>query len=656
MYPKNRISILLIEDNPADANLIRLYLGESSQKIDVFQCETFFEGMETIRKKDIDIVLLSLELPDCSGFRTLTRYMENAAQLPVVVLTGINNEIIGNQSVKAGAQDYLVKGQFDARTLSRAIRYAIQRFAALRKTQEITNKLSVSEKRHEEAQKMALFGTWEMDLVSNEMHWSDEIFRIFGLPQGSIAPAMSDYIAYAHPEDRNAVHDFFDRVVKEGTQQQLEHRIITNGHTLKHISLNAKVLYEELTEKLLIVGVLQDVSQRIATECNHNGKNASGKSMVLREDNIRDLGFGLRKPLASLFNNLQQLGNTMINTQQKAFLSELLGTTEELSQMIHKLLNISATGPAENRDSETEFKIKDLVYEVQTILQIGAAHKQQIINVLIPDDMPGNLIGDPLKISLLLYNLATYSGFRSEKKGQLTITVRVREKELKPYLYLSVEDEGPGMTPAQKRHLLDTEKNGDIAILGQGEADSGRMAIASASRIANSLGGKLEIISKADTGIIFRVEFPVKVTKQLSGAADGTPGQPLRILLVEDHFLNRIATKKVLTSWSDFVTVDFAENGLAGVEKVKRGKYDIVLMDIQMPVMDGIAATQAIRNFSTVPIIALSSNSSKQESERCMSAGCDDYLSKPFKAQELYVRITNARMKGKSGVAAVKVK
>ena len=117
------------------------------------------------------------------------------------------------------------------------------------------------------------------------------------------------------------------------------------------------------------------------------------------------------------------------------------------------------------------------------------------------------------------------------------------------------------------------------------------------------------------------------------------PEVPLKILLVEDHFLNQIATKKVLTTWSDLVTVDIAENGLIRVEKYREHGYDLILMDIQMPVMGGIEATQKIREKSLVPIIALTANSSKQEAEKCKEAGINDYVSKPFKPLDLYSKI-----------------
>ncbi len=117
-----------------------------------------------------------------------------------------------------------------------------------------------------------------------------------------------------------------------------------------------------------------------------------------------------------------------------------------------------------------------------------------------------------------------------------------------------------------------------------------------------------------------------------------TPQRPLKILLVEDHVLNQIATKKVLTNWSDLVTVDIAVNGIDALQIFDRS-YDLVLMDLQMPILDGLSAGKKIRATSHVPIIALTASASKQEEEQCLRVGFNSYLAKPVKPLQLYQRI-----------------
>ena len=160
-------------------------------------------------------------------------------------------------------------------------------------------------------------------------------------------------------------------------------------------------------------------------------------------------------------------------------------------------------------------------------------------------------------------------------------------------------------------------------------------------KLVKTMEGRLSIESTEGKGSTFSVSLATKVVRKAEFLAGYAPEAPLKILLVEDHFLNQIATKKVLTSWSGYVSVDIAENGAVALEKLGAHSYDLVLMDIQMPVMDGLEAAHEIRKTSDIPIIALTANASIKEQDKCFEIGMNDYLAKPFKPEELYLKIMN---------------
>src|SRR5690606_35149649 len=291
MTTNQTLNILLIEDNPGDVKLIKTFLQDSSVKHEFIHASNLFEGSEEIKTKPVDIVLLDLTLPDSAGFKTLTTFVEKFPRVPVIVLTGLNNEIVGNQAIKAGAQDFLVKGQFDGKLLGRSIRYALQRFKTQLKLEETARILEISEKRNVEAQEMAHFGNWEVDIVSNEMKWTDEIYRIFGFQPGSLNPTLSDYINYVQIEDRPKVEEFFQKAAKDGKLHTIEHRIIIDGRTIKYIALQAKVYHEELTDKILLVGAVQDITERKISEQLIIEKNISSKASKIKEEALADMSF-----------------------------------------------------------------------------------------------------------------------------------------------------------------------------------------------------------------------------------------------------------------------------------------------------------------------------------------------------------------------------
>ena len=173
MNTKTKTQILLIEDNPGDVTIIKVYLEEAGLKYSLHHQDSLSDALELMQHTPIDVVLLDLNLPDSSGFKTLTTFFERAPQVPVIVLTGTNNEIIGNQSVRAGAQDYIVKGQFDSKFLGRTIRYAVQRSKVQMKLEESTKNLEANRRWFLEGMEMASFGTWDLEIGSNERKWQD---------------------------------------------------------------------------------------------------------------------------------------------------------------------------------------------------------------------------------------------------------------------------------------------------------------------------------------------------------------------------------------------------------------------------------------------------------------------------------------------------
>ncbi len=639
MNTKNKVNILLIEDNPGDAHLVKLYLKEASVKHELLHADTYFEGVEMIRNKEVSLILLDLSLPDSSGFKTLTNLLQEARHIPIIVLTGTNNEIVGNQSIKAGAQDFLVKGQFDAKLLGRSIRYSLRRFETQLKLEETAQNLAISEKRYADAQQMAHFGNWEMDIVTNEMKWTDEIYRIFGFHSNSISSTLSDYKSYVHIEDKEAVDDFFENATKDGQLHKLEHRIIIEGHSIKYLAIQAKVYFEEITGKILLVGTIQDVTERKVSEQLILEKNISQKASKIKEEALSDMSFHIRTPLSSVINLLFLLENTPTSSQQRELLDGLKISVDDLSIMVNNLLNFSVLVAQKITIEEEEFNIKDFLQSIKKVLQIKVDNANQKLKFDIDEDIPEKLLSDPKKITQILYNLVDNAIKNTPQNGTITIVAESKQGNDKNVeLCFSIKDTSKGMSSSKIAELINTDKLLEHYEEGD-ETNKQELGLAIVAKLIETLNGDFSISSKESEGATYTVELPVKAIKAIQTQAGDAPEIPIKILLVEDHFLNQIATKRVLTTWSSNVTVDIAENGLIGVEKFREHGYDIILMDIQMPVMNGMEATKKIREKSDVPIIALTANASKQEAQKCIKIGFNEYMSKPFKPHDLYAKI-----------------
>lgn len=643
MNTKYKTPILLIEDDPKDAKELGEHLNDAGIKYELHHVGTLFEGLELLQNTPIDLVLLDLNLPDSQGFKTVSTYFERIPNVPVIVVTNMNNEIIGNQAVKAGAQDFLVKSQLDSKLFGRAVRYALQRSKVQLKLEATAHELEVNKKRFLEAQEMAHFGTWEMDIVSNEMKWSDEVFRIFSFHPGCMNPSLSDYLSYVHVEDRAEVENFFEEMVKDGKQHQLEHRILVDSTNMRFLTIRGRVQVDDTSNKIFLVGSLQDITERKQAERLIIEKNISNKTAKIQEEVLADLSFQIRTPLSSVVNLLFLLENTDTSKQQKDYLGDLKTSVDDLALSVNNLLNFSVMVSDNVKLDDEEFNIREFLQGTKNVVSLKADAADLKLELKVADNMPEKVIADPKKLTQVLYNLIDNAIKFSGKGEKVTISAKpVDMSATKMKLVLSVKDAGKGILDSKIEQLLEADRLLEEVPEEKEELNKKRqLGVAIVSKLTKTMGGKLAIKSEVGKGSEFTVEIPTRIPRQSNLSVGDAPDTPLKILLVEDHFLNQIATKKVLTSWSEYVSVDIADNGLVAVEKFREYGYDLILMDIQMPVMNGLDSARKIRGFSDVPIIALTANSTKQEQDKCLEIGMNDYLAKPFKPQELYGKIMN---------------
>ena len=353
------------------------------------------------------------------------------------------------------------------------------------------------------------------------------------------------------------------------------------------------------------------------------------------------MSFHIRTPLSSIVNLLYLVETTIVSPQQKELVEGLKTSVDDLSLMINNLLNFSMLVSQNMKPENEELPIRDFCQSIRKVIQIKADNAKIKLDFVIFDDMPEKIVADSKKIMQVVYNLVDHAMRYTPPGGKIIMEMGVQHADKNAALYLKTSYSGRALTISQIRELTEENKILETMKSDTTDSDKQQIALAIVSKLIKILKGTFNIANKGTDTTVFEVEMPIKVVKQIVLDAFA-PDVPLKILLVEDHFLNQMATKKLLLSWSPFVTVDIAENGMIAVEKFRVHGYDLILMDLQMPVMTGFDATTRIREKSQVPIIALTATANKPEADKCFEIGMNDYISKPFKPQELYVKIMNA--------------
>ena len=194
---EEKIKILLIEDNDADARLVDIHLKQSFG--DGYQLEThsyLSKALKVLGKSIVDIIIVDLSLPDTVGMEAFTKVFEKSPKCPIIILTGLDDESMGVEAVRLGAQDFLIKGKASANSLKRSINYSLQRYKLLKELEEKTLALLKKQQQLALAQKISHIGSWELDLSDFSLKWSDELYKIYGVDPKIFTPTFEKFIEF----------------------------------------------------------------------------------------------------------------------------------------------------------------------------------------------------------------------------------------------------------------------------------------------------------------------------------------------------------------------------------------------------------------------------------------------------------------------------
>ena len=309
--------------------------------------------------------------------------------------------------------------------------------------------------------------------------------------------------------------------------------------------------------------------------------------------------------------------------------------------------------------------MSELLGSLKDMLLFKAEEKGLEFKVEVDDAIPTRLVGDPTRINQVLINLAG-NAIKFTERGCVSVTAKISKQEDKTYwLKFEVADTGIGIAPDYVEKIFEsfTQAGTDVARRFGGTG----LGLTISKQLVNLMRGDITVKSELGMGTKFTVLIPLEESENQTPVeetpiVDDSKKQhlaKLRLLLAEDNEFNRMVAEDTLKELLPGIRIDVAVNGEEAVQKVQTGVYDLVLMDIQMPVMDGVEATKAIRNTLPEPqknirIIAMTANVLQEDVQKYFATGMDAYVSKPFQPDELLLKMASV-MEGEEPVKAPKV-
>ena len=414
--------------------------------------------------------------------------------------------------------------------------------------------------------------------------------------------------------------------------------------------------YNDKGDLIGSIGIHLDITGQKRLE--HDLKEAklqAEKSAEAKELFLANMSHEIRTPMNAIMGMSQQLYKTTLTSRQSTFLHAILHSAEHLLVIINDILDISKIEAGKLNLEAIGFSMQESVQGALEVMQHKAEEKGLVLKAVIDEAVNEVLIGDPHRFKQVLLNMISNS-IKFTEKGSVTIGCSVLATAAgRQTIQITVRDTGIGMDEAYLGQLFNKFSQEDDSVARKYGGTGLGMSIC--KKLIELMDGKIEVSSKKNEGtaITFILPFQTGNQSDLPAKEEMVFNSSLlagcRILLVEDNEMNRLVATTTLEHYS--VELQEAVNGEEAIRMLKNAHFDLVLMDVQMPVMNGIEATHAIRRdiSATIPIIALTANAIKGESDKCIAAGMNAYISKPFQEQVLVRTICS--LLGKETGAAI---
>jgi signal transduction histidine kinase/ActR/RegA family two-component response regulator len=467
----------------------------------------------------------------------------------------------------------------------------------------------------------------------------------------------------------DAVRRMVRRLVPNGSEDEIEalaqkyHRYFSSGESYVTVADNGqwvRVTFRKMPNGMTAAISVDITHERERAQELRRAREAADAANIAKSAFLANMSHEIRTPLNGIIGMAQVMMGTELTDQQREFMTVLIESGQTLTNLLNDVLDLSKIEAGKLAIAPTDTDVHALLKRIATLWRSRAEEKGLAVSLLFDADLPRMIRIDALRLQQCVSNLIS-NAIKFTQSGEVRISARARKANGEPELVIDVSDTGAGMDEATLNRLFTPFVQADDTIARK-HGGTG-LGLSIVRKLAEAMGGQATVVSELGKGSTFTLSFQygsvdtsairTRETDRVLGVADRSAlrASNLRILVVDDQPINRRVVELFLKAID--ATVVHACNGEEALDVLAAETFDLVLLDMHMPVMDGPAAIREIRAsphpWSRVPVIALTADAMSGDRERYLAMGMDGYLSKPLCERELISEV--ARVTGLAGVS-----
>jgi PAS domain S-box-containing protein len=499
-------------------------------------------------------------------------------------------------------------------------------------------------------------GLWRFNIASDLLEWTDQVYQIHGLRPDDFTPTINSVLQQYHPDDQEIVAASITAAIDEGKSFEFRARLIRPDQSVCHVRSSGQSELDSQGKPISVFGTYVDITkeqelaaqferqayslQKLSDELEGAKETAEAASEA-KSAFLANMSHEVRTPLNGVLGMLSLLELSTLDDQQTECVDMAKQAAYAALHLINDLLDVSQMEAAKLSIHPEDFLLSDLLARLRVMLTPKAEKKS--LTLSIESDLTEcTITGDALRIQQILINLGD-NAIKFTETGHIHVHLSQCEETMG--LVISVDDTGEGMTPDQLDRIFDRFEQLDPSSTRR--HDGVGLGLSICKNLIDLMDGDIRVESTLGKGTCFSVTLPVPLSyAQASTKSQADKQVPdihagLRILAAEDNAMNQEILKR-LSQALDF-NLTIAGNGAEAVEMFHPDRFDIILMDIHMPTMDGLQASKTIRaSGADIPILALTADVTNDMEERFARAGINGFVTKPYELGTLVSEIERA--------------